>query len=77
MLLGEFRKLTENVSDDSELVLWVYFDILDEDLSVIKDVSEGITNFSLDITNWTEGKKALHFTCNAQKVYDDMNARIN
>ncbi|MEK0326745.1 MAG: hypothetical protein QQN63_13685 [Nitrosopumilus sp.] len=77
MILGEFRKLTKNISDESEIVIWCYFDIYDEYRSVIKDAQEGCTNFHLNINDWQGIKKALHFTMDAQQVYNDMNARIN
>ena len=77
MKLGEFRKLTENVSDDSELVLWCYFDVLDEDGMILRDTEQAETDFHLDISDWTHGRKALHFTLDAQKVYDGTKAHIH
>ena len=77
MTLGQFRWLTQNVSDDSELVIWVYFEVLGESGEVLNDISSGVTDFDLDISEWVDNKKALHFTVDSQKTYDDMKATRN
>jgi len=77
MLLSKFRELTKDLSGDSEIVMWCYFDVLDEDGSILDDASQGITDFTLDINKWIGDKHSLHFTVKGQDVYDQLKATIN